>query len=180
MGDTQYRPAIIIEGPDCAGKTTLANKLKEYYSEYNIPLDICHCTGHDPKDIQFYIQTMRKKNIIFDRHFIGEMIYPNVFNRIGELRLSGFKYLCNIATELKCPIIIVTPPNEVLLTRLKNERPNEEKEVKDKILLINNEFIKISKTLKENNLPVLIAEYTDNGEIDFDNIIHQIDNIWSN
>ena len=49
---------IIVEGCDLTGKDTLCLKLAEKYN-----LDFVHINSHDPNDFDFYVQTMRKKNV---------------------------------------------------------------------------------------------------------------------
>lgn len=166
----KYRNAIIIEGPDCSGKTTLAKRINEYY---NNELDIIHCTGHDPKDYDFYKQLMRKKNVIFDRHFVGETIYPVVFNREPQLTIDEFNDLVIYAKDNKIPVIIVAPPTEVLVSRLKAERPNEEVEVVNTITWARNEFYKAAK----NNNSFILVDPED-GNIDLNFIIQQIESIY--
>ena len=95
---------IIIEGADGTGKTTLAKILADKYG-----LEICHCTQHDPADFYFYRETLRKENVIWDRHTIGELIYPLIFDRkakITDVSYAGYefwdvslKYLDNGATN---------------------------------------------------------------------------------
>ena len=72
--------SVILDGCDGTGKTTLAKIIAAKYG-----WDICHCTGDDPKDYEFYRQTGKKQNVVWDRHTIGELIYPTVFNRKPEL-----------------------------------------------------------------------------------------------
>ena len=88
--------SVILDGCDGTGKTTLAKIIAAKYG-----WDICHCTGDDPKDYEFYRQTGKKQNVVWDRHTIGELIYPTVFNRKPELataavhrgnRRSGIQY----------------------------------------------------------------------------------------
>lgn len=71
---------IVLEGCDGTGKTTLAKILAEKYK-----LDICHCTQRDAADYDFYRQTLRKEDVIWDRHTIGELIYPDIFGREQQI-----------------------------------------------------------------------------------------------
>lgn len=165
----EYRNAIIIEGPDCSGKTTLAKKINEYY---NNELDVLHCTGHDPRDYKFYYQTMRKKNIVFDRHFIGEMIYPEIFHRKGCLSKRQFNKLKTYAEKARIPVVVVVPPETVLMRRLADERLNEEQEIKDTIKSARNSFYKIAK---ENNFILVEPE---DGNINITEVIKSIEKVF--
>lgn len=167
----KYRNSIIIEGPDCSGKTTLAKKINE---RFNYECDIVHCTGHDPKDYNFYLQLLKKKNIIFDRQFVGEMIYPKIFNRESELSDVEFKLLVDFTIDKKIPVIIVIPPENILIQRLKHERPFEEQEIKDTIIYAREQFLAIAKLNKS-----FILVEPKNGDIDVDSIILEIERIWN-
>ena len=128
---------IIIEGCDKVGKTTLAKKLSKKYK-----LDVLHFNRYDKTNHIFYSQTMKKTNYIFDRHFIGEMIYPFIFNRKKQLNKEQFEKLLKQANDENVKIIVLYETDEVLLKRIKKENY---KEVKDNFLKINNMFIDIAK-----------------------------------
>ena len=104
---------IILDGVDGAGKTTLAKILA-----YKYGLDICHCTQHDGKDYAFYRQTVRKDSVVWDRHSIGELIYPHVFNRQMELSPEDARLIMDYAKEAGTKIFILTCDHEVLKKRL--------------------------------------------------------------
>lgn len=125
---------IILEGCDGTGKTTLT---KLYADKYN--LDICHCTQHDPSDYDFYKQTIRKNNVIWDRHTIGELIYPRVFNRTAQISPEDARIILSHGKELGAKIFVLTSPIDVIRLRLQ-ERGGECKEVLDKLAWIDNQF----------------------------------------
>lgn len=104
---------IIIEGCDGTGKTTLCKKLAEHYG-----LDIVHVTSKDPNDFDFYRQLLRKTNVVFDRHFVGELIYPVIYNRVGKLSFTGASYLRNICIEEGVVVIVLTADIEEIRKRL--------------------------------------------------------------
>lgn len=129
---------IIIEGVDRIGKTTLAKKIAKKYK-----LDYVHMNIDDPKDLKFYKQTLRKTNVIYDRHFIGEMIYPSVFNRKKQLSVEEFEKLMQFCygEEIKV-IILYSDDHELLNKRMRRERY---KQVRLQYQLINNAFYTIGK-----------------------------------
>lgn len=104
---------IILEGCDGTGKTTLAKLLAEKYK-----LDICHCTQHDPKDYEFYKQTARKDNVIWDRHTIGELIYPDIFGRKREVEAEDVRLILAYAREAGAKIFVLTCDIDILKKRL--------------------------------------------------------------
>lgn len=72
---------IVIEGCDGTGKTSVAKILADHYG-----CDVVHMTGDDPKDFDFYWQSLRKNNVVYDRNVLGELVYPYVFDRKKHLK----------------------------------------------------------------------------------------------
>lgn len=129
---------IVIEGCDGTGKTTLCKKLAEKYG-----WDTVHVTSKDPNDFDFYKQTLRKTNVIYDRHFLGEMIYPKIYNRKGNLSnydLDWFKYY---RFDTRTCVIVLTAHLDEIKRRL-TER-GEFKFVFDKVDSINNQFLQLAR-----------------------------------
>lgn len=130
---------IILEGCDGVGKTTLANILANKYD-----LDICHCTSSDPADFMFYYQSARKDNIIWDRHTLGELIYPKVFNRTQQICTEDARIVVNYFRELGGKIFVLTANNDVIEERLLL-RGTEDQRILDHQRSINLEFIKYAE-----------------------------------
>lgn len=128
---------IVIEGCDGTGKTTLCKKLAERYG-----WDTVHVTSKDPNDFNFYTQTLRKKNVIYDRHFLGEMIYPSVYNRKGNLNKYDLDWLKSYIFDTKTCVIVLTAKLDEIKRRL-TER-GELKFVFDKVDSINDQFLKLA------------------------------------
>lgn len=137
---------IILEGADGTGKTTLANILAFKYG-----LDICHCTQYDPADYDFYRQSVRKNNVIWDRHTIGELIYPEVFNRKQQIATEDARLVLGYAKNLKTKIFILTEDLLVIQRRLL-ERGGEDSRIFDNIEKINNQFLFYANQF---NIPVI-------------------------
>lgn len=137
---------IILEGCDGTGKTTLAKLLADKYK-----LDICHCTQSDPADYEFYKQTARKDNVIWDRHTIGELIYPEVFDRKPKLSPEDARLVIAYAREAGAKIFILTSDIEDIKRRL-IDRGTEDQRVLDKLEWINEQFLFYAEIF---NLPVI-------------------------
>ena len=137
---------IIIEGCDGTGKTTLA---KLYANAFN--LDYAHCTATDPGDYYFYKNTLRKDNIVWDRHTIGELIYPYVFHRNAQISPLEAYDIINYAKEQDVKIIILTCSLDVIKQRLE-ERGNEHPDIVDNIAYIDSQFRYYGEI---NNLPII-------------------------
>lgn len=125
---------VILEGVDGAGKTTLAKILAEKYG-----LDICHCTQNDAADYDFYRQTLRKENVVWDRHTIGELIYPTIFDRKQQISTEDVRLVIHYAKEAGAKIFVLTADMDVIYRRL-NERGNEDFRIYKNVDYINNLF----------------------------------------
>lgn len=110
---------IILEGVDGAGKTTLAKILAERYG-----LDVVHCTQHDAADYNFYRQTLRKENVVWDRHTLGELIYPTVFDRRQQISTEDARLIMHHAEVEGVKVFVLTADKNVLYDRL-NARGDE-------------------------------------------------------
>ena len=132
---------IILEGADGTGKTTLANILAHKYG-----LDICHCTQHDPADFNFYRETMRKENVIWDRHTIGELIYPIVFDRVAKVTPQEAKAIISMAIAENVKIFVLTCDQEILEKRVA-ERGIEHEKITENLAWIDQKFKECAKWL---------------------------------
>lgn len=126
---------VIIEGCDGTGKTTLAKIIAA-----RTGWDICHCTADDPADFNFYKQTSRKRNVIWDRHTIGELIYPEVFGRMAQLSPEDARIVVNTAKQNGIDIFVLTANVDDIRRRL-IARGNECKEILDRLEWINDRFL---------------------------------------
>lgn len=104
---------IILEGCDGTGKTTLAKILADKYN-----LDICHCTQRDAADYDFYRQTLRKEDVVWDRHTLGELIYPNVFNRKQQISVEDARLVMHYFKEQGGKAFVLTASDDVIKRRL--------------------------------------------------------------
>lgn len=78
---------IVIEGPNNVGKSTLVLRLLdcEEFAGWRTE----HLTEKSPNTYEFYDATLRHcDSIIFDRHCLGETIYPYLFNRTPNLTVN--------------------------------------------------------------------------------------------
>lgn len=126
---------IILEGVDGAGKTTLAKILADKYG-----LDICHCTQCDAADYDFYSQTLRKENVVWDRHTIGELIYPTVFGRKRQVSVEDVRLILHYAKQEGVIVLVLTADMPTLLERLNNRQVSENPLIMENLDYIDNEF----------------------------------------
>ena len=137
---------IILEGCDGTGKTTLAKILAEKYG-----LDVCHCTQNDPGDYDFYRQTLRKENVIWDRHTIGELIYPKIFGRKQKIGVEDARLLMHCAKEEGVKVFVLTTDIESLYNRI-DARGDEDECVHDNLANIDRQFRRFAEEFR---LPVI-------------------------
>lgn len=126
---------IILEGVDGAGKTTLARILADKYG-----LDIAHCTQHDAADYDFYRQTLRKENIVWDRHTLGELIYPKVFDRKQQIGTEDARILMHYAKQENAKVLVLTADMTVLRERLSNRKEPENPLIMNNLDYIDQQF----------------------------------------
>ena len=63
---------VILEGLDAAGKTTLAEKLRDKFG-----MSILHSTSKTRNDFHYHIDLLDyRTNTVFDRFHVGEYVYP--------------------------------------------------------------------------------------------------------
>lgn len=126
---------IVLEGCDGTGKSTLAQILSYKYN-----LDICHCGRTDPSDYDFYKNSIRKDNVVWDRHVIGELIYPEIFGRDGRIDAESARLVVCYGREVNTKFIILTCDSHVIGDRL-NARGTEDSRILDNYVEINRKFL---------------------------------------
>lgn len=125
---------IILEGVDGSGKTTLANILAFKYG-----LDICHCTQHDPGDYDFYKQTARKENVVWDRHTIGELIYPTIFDRKQKISTEDARLALSYLRNDGGKVLVLTGDLDIIRNRL-IKRGGEDQRILNNLEWIDSQF----------------------------------------
>lgn len=128
---------IIVEGCDGTGKTSVCTLLQEKLNIQKLKLD-----RKDPRDFNFYKELLKKDNIIYDRHFISEIIYPEIFNRPAKLLNYESKYLFELAKYLNYKIVILTSDIDIIKDRLLKKF--EEKVIINNVGKINNHYLMIA------------------------------------
>lgn len=104
---------IIIEGPDGAGKSTLAVKLAK-----RLDLNILKMTANGGQSVNEYIQKLGCDGIVIDRCWISEQIYADIFGREQRLDDEHCETLTDFCFMVGIPIVIVLPPLYEVMKRL--------------------------------------------------------------
>lgn len=84
---------IVIEGPNNVGKSTFISMLKstEEFKDFEIE----HVDSKCPNDYKFHEDLLKfEQNMIFDRFYIGETIYPILYNREPRMTPETLLKIC--------------------------------------------------------------------------------------
>lgn len=118
---------IILEGPDGAGKTTLARALAEHYGAKLVR----HDAQPERKEMfPYFIRSLRdaaatRKPVIFDRCWLSEPIYGRVL-RDGADRVGLHRRALNrVALGLNALLVICLPPLDTVLTNFRATRDQQ-------------------------------------------------------
>jgi thymidylate kinase len=113
---------ILIEGPDGAGKTTLAHELSKRYG-----FSIAGTRGPS-EDVRERVYSALghavagdKPVVIYDRLFFSELVYGSVLR--GKVMFSNREeeYIKRVLAALKCPIIFCIPNIKVIDSNLEQK-----------------------------------------------------------
>lgn len=110
---------IIIEGPDCAGKSTLAEKLADA-----LDMNILKMTANGGQSVPEYLQKLACDGVIIDRCWVSEQVYSDLFGREPRIGHGDAEALTEFCGLVGIPIIVLLPPLHVIIDRL-GERGDE-------------------------------------------------------
>ena len=133
MSKNKTRGVILIEGPDCSGKTTLANYLIKKYNAYYIHMRLY-------KDVwKYHLAALRlaakkaeNQLVIIDRHWISECAYAEIYRR-GSCYPVGARCLDRLLIKLGATTIMCIRSDRFSQLDLHLERKNKGKEMYDEI-----------------------------------------------
>jgi len=107
---------IIITGHDYSGKSTVLERL--FKENNNGKMSYIHLSYREPTNFDFYKQTLEYSNFIMDRCFLDELIYPEIFNRKGNLSLEEATKLRDLVEEKGIKLYIFECSDEELKRRI--------------------------------------------------------------
>lgn len=137
---------IIIDGCDGTGKTTVTEKLAN-----ELGCNIIRLTYNGDRSVMAYHQLMSINNVVHDRSFISEIIYPKYFRRSSRLESGCENYLQYFAEYIGIKSFILTASPETIQKRIKER---EDDYIKDIALFesINQDYLNYAR---EHNIPVI-------------------------
>lgn len=110
---------IIIEGPDGAGKSTLAKSLAGA-----LDMNILKMTANGGQSVPEYLQKLACDGVVIDRCWVSEQVYSDLFGREPRIDNDDAEALTEFCGLAGIPIIVLLPPLHVVIGRL-NERGDE-------------------------------------------------------
>lgn len=113
---------VILEGLDAAGKTTLAEKLRDKFG-----MSILHSTAKTRNDLYYHIDLLDyRTNTVFDRFHVGEWVYPQVYGRPAKLTEEEFSIIeKRIIDNNDMFIIFITSDMKIINKRLIERGEND-------------------------------------------------------
>ena len=104
---------IIIEGPDGAGKSTLAKSLAGA-----LDMNILKMTANGGQSVPEYLQKLACDGVIIDRCWVSEQVYSGLFDREPRIDNDDAEALTEFCEFARIPIIVLLPPLHVVIHRL--------------------------------------------------------------
>lgn len=124
----------ILEGPDGAGKSTLANKLQAHSDSLGRSAVIHHNGPPEPGTNLFYHYVEQvalitspkyrlqypKMDHIFDRLHVGELIYGPIFRQVSQLSRKQADAIDDYLYDIGAICVFVTAPIPAIIARVAN------------------------------------------------------------
>jgi len=146
--------AIIIEGPDCGGKTSLINSL---FRDYKRIHNGVFPTSDEAMLAYSHQLNCMRENTIFDRMHLSELIYGKVMrDTVPEISLYGATEM--LAAYRDSVIIVCLPPIEIAIASWKERKGIEYIKDEGKMREVHGLFECSAELTK---LPLMFYDYTD-------------------
>lgn len=137
---------IALDGCDGTGKTTISEKLANKFG-----CNIVRLTYGGDRSLKAYTHLMICDNIVHDRTFLSEIIYPKYFGRASRLDSEIIPTLYEIIKAYDINMFILTAKPETILERI-GKRGDEFIDDSNKFIQINADYV---TTAMENNFIII-------------------------
>lgn len=156
---------FIVEGPDCAGKSTLVNalnrQLTHHFTQPNVIVRHAGPPHSHPLDeyelpLVDYVLNAEQEHIICDRWHLGELVYPGIFGRPTQLDEAVFQHIEMFLQARGALVVLVDAP----LVRLREclEVRGDDLVVDEQLEAIRSGFHDV---VKRTRLPVVHLDHDD-------------------
>ena len=137
---------ILIDGCDGTGKTSVCEKLANKFG-----CNIVRLTHDGDRNFKAYSEAMIPDNMVHDRTFLSEIIYPKYFNRDSRLDSNIIPDLFELIKLFDVKLFILTAKSETILERI-GKRGDEFIDDSNKFIQINSDYV---TTAMENNFVII-------------------------
>lgn len=104
---------IAIDGCDGTGKSSVVEKLANKFN-----CNICRLTYKGDRSLNAYINFLNCENVVHDRTFLSEIIYPKYFGRTCKLEDALCDALYRFTKNVNVNTFILTASDETLRERV--------------------------------------------------------------
>lgn len=129
---------IALDGCDGTGKTTISEKLAN-----KLGCNIVRLTNGGDRSFRAYWETMSCHNVIHDRTFLSEIIYPKYFEKKSRLNKQFIPSLFEGLDFFGIKLFILTAKPETILERI-NIRGDEFIDDPAKFVQINQDYVDLA------------------------------------
>ena len=137
---------VAIDGCDGTGKTTVVEKLAN-----KIGCNIIRLTYAGDRSLRAYFQIMSVDNVVHDRTFISELIYPKYFGRNSRLDAKYEDYLLHLLDSFEIRPFILTAAPETIEKRIRARGDEYVKNIDD-FAKINQDYLNYAR---EHNIRII-------------------------
>lgn len=130
---------IMIDGVDGAGKSSVCEKLANKFG-----CNIIRLTYGGDRSIAAYYEMMKCDNVVHDRTFMSEVIYPKYFERKSRLNLDEIPFLFEMSKRFDAKMFILTASSQTIQNRIR-ERGDEYIKDIDKFTEINLDYLNYAR-----------------------------------
>lgn len=104
--------AVILEGPDCGGKTTLSNRFTNFTRVHNGPYKSLH--SRDLASI-YSVSLAYTNPTVIDRAWLSETVYGNIIRNHDRLFPAYTRMLERLALSQNISTVICLPPIDIVV-----------------------------------------------------------------